>query len=55
MTYAFLTDGMDFERREQFDLALNKGPEKVQARRERAAAASLVGLPGAIVMGPPRA
>ncbi len=55
MTYAYITADMDLSQREEFDLVLNKGPEASQARRERAALASLTRLPGAIVREPPRA
>ena len=49
MTYAYLTDGLDLERREEFDRILEQGgnDQKSQAKRERAAIESLLSLPGA--------
>jgi hypothetical protein len=47
--YAYLTDGLDPERREQFDRTLDSGSpvdEKAKARREREAIARLMNLPG---------
>lgn len=44
MTYAFITDGMDDERREQFDLALEAGPEKAKARKERESMERMMGM-----------
>ncbi len=44
MTYAFITDGMDDERREQFDLALEEGPEKAKARKERESMERMMGM-----------
>lgn len=36
MTYAYLTDGLDPERRDEFDRLLEKGhDEKKQAKREK--------------------
>ncbi len=48
MIYAFCTDGLDFERREQFDAALVKGSgdEKAKAAREKDAVQSLLNIPG---------
>jgi hypothetical protein len=48
--YAFLVDGLDFERREEFDRALN-GPattEHAKANREREAVQSLMNIPGVV-------
>jgi len=41
VVYAFLTEGLDQESRDKFDMALLEGTKegrKIQARRERAAA-----------------
>ncbi len=48
MIYAFCTDGLDFERREQFDAALVKGSgdEKAKAAREKDAVQALLNIPG---------
>lgn len=61
MTYAFLTDGLDTERRSEFDRILANGtrttPEppkedvKTQARRERELVGQLMGLPSGGVRG----
>lgn len=49
MTYAYLTDGLDLERREEFDRILEQGrsDQKSQAKREKAAMERLMNLPGA--------
>jgi hypothetical protein len=44
-----LTEGLDPERREEFDRRLNEGPavdQKSKAKREREAIARLMKLPG---------
>lgn len=46
MTYAFLTDGLDREKRAEIDKILEgAGDRKSQAKRERDAIASLMKMP----------
>jgi hypothetical protein len=46
--YAFLTDGLDYERREEFDRKLlERAPDdKSKAKREREALTALTNIPG---------
>lgn len=48
MIYAFLVDGLDFEKREEFDRILTKPATDVKskAERERQAMQALAGIPG---------
>lgn len=48
MIYAYLIDGLDYERRQEFDRALNASPrdEKAKASEERQAIQALVNIPG---------
>ncbi len=49
MTYAFLTEGLEPDKRAEVDEALNVDPEKLKARRERETLARVMGgmVPGA--------
>lgn len=50
MIYAYIVEGMDWERREEFDRVLlatsPEGSEKSKAERERQAVQGLMGIPG---------
>lgn len=50
MTYAYLIEGLDYEKREELDRALAKGSgdEKAKAAQERGAVRSLMNMPGVV-------